>query len=271
MEARFAEDSTAFWRDVDAIEKESDGLLCFAARDLQTGATLRRNADLRCQTASVIKLPILVHVGMSVEEGALDWTEPLTLTNEEKVDGSGILTQLTAGLTLSMRDICVLMTVLSDNTATNMVIERLGVGPINQRMRDLGLPVTTCFRKSYHEDTPESAPYGLGVTTPEEMLQLMESVATRQLGRGPMCDQLVGILKAQQYRDCIPRLLPAEWTYAGKTGAIDAARNDVGLIVTDTGERYVLALFCQGLKAVLWTADNPGMVALARLARRILA
>ena len=155
--------------DVEQIERDCGGVLCFAFHDFQTGKTLRYRADDRCKTASIIKFPMLVHVAMAVQEGELSWTEPLTLTDTEKVGGSGVLTQLTQGLTLSLRDVCVLMTIVSDNTGTNMIVERLSVAPINARMRSLGLPVTTLFRKVYSEDTPESKPYGLGVTTPEEM------------------------------------------------------------------------------------------------------
>ena len=134
------------------IEAESGGRLCFAYRDLQTRETLRYRADLRCKTASVIKLPILVHVALAVREGSLSWNDKLTLTDKEKVGGSGVLSHLQAGLSLKLRDACVLMTIVSENTATNMILERLGIAPINARMRQLGLPLTTLYRKieEYH-------------------------------------------------------------------------------------------------------------------------
>ncbi len=270
IQSRFAGDDATFQADVAEIERTSGGQLCFVARDLQTGATLMRNAERKCKTASVIKLPILVHVALAVHEGELSWEEPLTLTDEEKVGGSGVLTQLTAGLHISLRDVCTLMTVVSDNTGTNMVIERVGIESINARMRSLGLPVTTCFRKAYSPDTEESKPYGLGVTTPAEMLRLLTLLTEGKIGNAEISQDILKIMEGQHYRDCIPRLLPEEWKYAGKTGAIDPVRNDVGLVTTPTGDRYALSLFCQDLPIVQWTADNPGMIALARLARRIL-
>src|SRR5262245_46675346 len=127
----------AMLRALETIEKECGGTLCLAARDLQTGETWARNADRNCRTASVIKLPILVHVALAVREGSLSWDETLTLTDGEKVGGSGVLTQLTAGLPLRLRDVCALMIIVSDNTGTNMVIERVGVAAINARMRAL--------------------------------------------------------------------------------------------------------------------------------------
>ncbi len=272
-----------------ALEAECGGTLHFAVADVQTGQTLRYHADTKCKTASVIKLPILVHVALCVQEGSLSWDEKLTLTDGEKVDGSGILTQLSAGLQLSLRDICTLMTIVSDNTATNMMIERVGVEAINRRMRGMGLSVTTCFRKAYSPDTDASRAYGLGVTTPDEMLNLITRIAKNEMGYKvgdaaadraeggsaqpegeAVCADLRRVLAAQYYRDGIPRLLPEDWKYEGKTGAVDAVRNDVGLVTTPDGKTYVLALFCQNLPLVQWTSDNPGLLALARLAKRLL-
>ncbi|HLI48404.1 MAG TPA: serine hydrolase [Chthonomonas sp.] len=268
--ARLVVPDERFWADIAAIERASTGVLCFAAEDLQTGAIVQYNAEHKCRTASVIKLPILVHVGLSIEEGRLAWDEPLVLTDAEKVPGSGILSQLTAGLRLTLRDVCVLMIVLSDNTATNMIIEHVGgVNPINERMRSIGLEITTCFRKVYARDALPN-PYGLGVTTPWEMLRLLEMIARGKLGSEALCEEFLAILSKQHYRDCIPRYLPEEWRYAGKTGSIDEARNDVGIVTDAEGNRFALALFCQELQVVRWTADNPGEVALARLSKRLL-
>lgn len=252
------------------LEQQCGGTLHFAVRDLQTGQSIRHRADDPCKTASVIKFPILVHVALAVREGSLQWDELLTLTNEEKVDGSGVLTHLTAGLQLSLRDVCTLMTIVSDNTGTNMVIEKLGTEPINARMRELGLSITTCFRKAYAPDTEASKVYGLGVTTPNEMLELLTMVANDQIGDAATSAEIRKIMESQFYRDAIPRFLPEEWTYQGKTGSVNPVRNDVGIIQTPEGQRYALALFCQDLPMIQWTADNPGLLALAHLAKRLL-
>ncbi len=252
------------------LERECGGTLHFAVKDLQNGDMAVWNSSHKCKTASVIKLPILAHVAYCVREGSLTWEEPLTLTDAEKVDGSGVLTQLTAGLQLSLRDVCALMTIVSDNTATNMVIEHVGVDAINARMRSFNLPITTCFRKAYSPDTEASKEYGLGVTTPEEMLRLLVRLADNESGDESTNKDILNILAGQFYRDAIPRLLPADWKYMGKTGAIDAVRNDVGLVESGDGNRYALALFCQNLPVVQWTADNPGLLALAKLTHRLL-
>jgi beta-lactamase class A len=268
--SQFSDEDAQFHSDVAAIERECGGVLSFAARDLQTGATLRYQADRKCKTASVIKLPILVHTALSVAEGKLRWDDKLTLTEAEKVPGAGVLTQLTAGLQISLRDVCMLMIILSDNTGTNMVLEHVGIAPVNDRMRALGLPITTCFRKGYAPDEDPANPYGWGVTTPEEMLQLLTMLAESKVGDSTISAEIVSFLAEQHYRDSIPRFLPTDWKYAGKTGGLDQVRNDVGLVTTSDGERYALSLFCQQIPTVLWTPENPGELALARLARLML-
>ena len=255
---------------MEAIERESGGTLCLTVHDLSGGHSLRYHGDRRCRTASVIKLPMLVHTAMAVAEGTLSWSDRLRLTNAEKVGGSGVLTQLTDGLELTLRDVCVLMTIVSDNTATNMLIEHLGVAPINTRMRSLGLPLTTLYRKSYTADTEESRPYGLGMTTPDEMADLVRMLAEGHVGSAEVSAEILSILGGQTLRDTIPRALPAEWKYAGKTGGIDGVRNDVALVTAPDGAQFALALFCQDLTDLQWTPDNAGLLALTRVTHRLL-
>jgi len=247
------------------------GTLCLCAVDLATGDAVRYRADLRCRTASVIKLPILVHVAMAVAEGALSWSDRLILTDAEKVGGSGVLTQMTAGLALTLRDACVLMTIVSDNTATNMLIEHLGVAPVNSRMRSLGLPLTTLYRKSYTPDTEESKPYGLGMTTPAEMADLLRMLAEGRMESSEVSKEVLEILSGQTLRDSIPRGLPEGWKYAGKTGGIDGVRNDVGLVTSTDGGKFVLSVFCQDLPDLRWTPENAGLLAISGVTRRLTA
>lgn len=264
---------SALHADILAIERGCGGQIGLAMRDLQTGETIAYHADRNARTASVIKFPILVHVALAVREGALAWNEPLTLTDADKVAGSGVLTALSEGLTITLRDACTLMTIVSDNTATNLVIEYVSVDAINARMRALGLPRTTLFRKVFASGppiSPANARYGLGVTTPREMLRLLTELAQGTLGDAATSADILGILSAQQLLNNISRLLPSDWKYAGKTGSLDHVRNDVGLVTAPDGRRFALALFCQNLPDILWTADNPGHLALAHLARRLL-
>ena len=252
-------------------EEQCGGEISLLIKDLGSGEIVASaHPDRTCKTASVIKFPLLVHVALEVEQGRLHWDETLTLTDSEKVGGSGVLTSMTAGLNLSVRDLCVLMTVISDNTATNMIIEHVGIEPVNQTLRDLGLPKTTLNRKSYAPDTPQSKKYGLGMATAREMCRLIELLHKGEIGSPATSADILKIMEGQRYRDGIPRYLPADWVYEGKTGAIDHVRNDVARVITPDGRAYACAIFVQNLKQILWTPDNLGYYAIANLSKILL-
>jgi beta-lactamase class A len=177
---------------------------------------------------------------------------------------------LTAGLTLSLRDACYLMTVLSDNTATNMVIDRFGMEAINTRIRALGFTHTTLLRRAFTPETAASRQFGLGVTTAREMGHLLGRLARKEIGNEKVSADILTILAAQQDRAAIPRYLPEGWQYAGKTGCIKHLRGDVGIVTAPDGGQYILALFCSEIPAVNWTVDNFGLLTMAQLSRALL-
>jgi beta-lactamase class A len=252
------------------LERESGGRIAFVCHDLQTDELIAHRADERVSTASVIKLPMLVHIALEAAGGRLDWSEPLALGEPVKVPGSGILKELSAGLALSVRDLCVLMTALSDNTATNMLIDRLGLEAINAGLAALGLTQTRLLRRAFTPDTPASLPFGLGVTTARELAGLLARIARGQLPDRAAAEAVQAILATQQDRAAIPRLLPPGWQYAGKTGAIEQLRADAAILTGPDGRQLVLAAFCADLPRVDWSVDNPGLLAIARLAQRLV-
>lgn len=253
-----------------AIERDSGGQISAALYDFQSGDTIGYHADRPVKTASVIKLPILVHVALCVAEGSLRWDMPLRLTDAEKVGGMGVLREMSDGVTLPLRDVCYLMTAISDNTATNMLIEQIGIEPINRRIRALGLERTTLLRKAFSPDTPASLPYGLGVTTASEIVGLLRMIADDRIGDHAAAAEVLRLLALQQDVHAMPRYLPHDWRYAGKTGRLDDLRNDAGIVTAPDGRRWALALFCQELPQIVPTADNPALIAIARLARALL-
>ena len=256
--------------DIRAIESESGGGVSLAARELCSRETFRYHADRKCKTASVIKLPILVHTAIAVRDGTAGWDDTVTLTDECKAGGSGVLPKMTVGLKITLRDLCMLMTIISDNTATNMVIDHVGREAINTSMRKLGLPITNVNKKAYAPPTEESREFGFGVTTPDEMIDLLTMIAEGKVGDEATSRTVLEFLDAQQGRNTIPRFLEKGWKYAGKGGAIDNVRKDVGLVTSPDGRRYALAIFSHDLPNARWTVDHPGMLACARAARRIL-
>jgi beta-lactamase class A len=264
------------------------GMVALYAHNLKTGETASIRPDEPVQTASVIKMGILLDAAEQIRAGKASFDEKLVLTKENQVQGSGVLGQLTAPLTLTLRDILHLMVVLSDNTATNVAIDRLGLAHIDATLVAAGLKQTVLYKKVYVAAAgpmPADQPkFGLGKTTAREMGALMERFAECRLsldnaaplpGDGPLCGAILHMLRQQQDRDDLPRYLEALDTsehgsaIANKTGALDRVRNDVALIATKNGP-VVIAGFTWANEDQRWTGDNEAQKTLGKLAEAIV-
>jgi beta-lactamase class A len=275
-----------------AIADAHRGKVAVYAHDLRTGQTAALQPDVPVKTASVIKLGILLDAAEQIRAGQASFDDKLTLTKENQAPGSGVLGQLTPPITLCLRDVLHLMVVVSDNTATNMAIDRLGLEHINQTLREAGLKQTVLYKKVFVPATePMSAEqrqgvaqFGLGKTTAREMASIMERFAECRLaldggaakpGDGMLCGSMLHMLREQQDRDGIPRYLESLDTgahgsaIANKTGALDQVRNDVALIATKDGP-IVIAAFTWDNADQRWTGDNEGEKTLGRLAAAIV-
>ena len=146
------------------------------AKNIDTGATFTLAGDEPVQTASTIKIAVMVEAFARVAEQKAKWTDELVLTREKKVGGAGILPEFSDGLRLTVRDAVTLMMILSDNTATNLVIDTLGADAVNARMEALGLNETRLMRRvfgggeSAEGKKEENKRFGLGRTSPREMV-----------------------------------------------------------------------------------------------------
>jgi beta-lactamase class A len=264
------------------------GTVTLFARNLKTGQTAALKPDELVKTASVIKLGILLDAAEQIRGGRAKLEEKLVLLRSNQVEGSGVLGLMDTPLELTLRDTLTLMVVLSDNTATNMAIDRLGLQHINATMASAGLKDTYLYKKVY---VPASGPmpadqpkFGLGKTTAREMASLMTDLAECRLandghgpqpGDGPICGAMLHMLRSQQDRDSLPRYLETLDTgehgsaIGNKTGALDAVRNDVALIATRNGP-VVIAAFTQENADQRWTGDNEAEQTLGKLAKAIV-
>jgi beta-lactamase class A len=267
------------------------------------GEEIQIDADTPVQTASVIKLGILYEAMVAVREGRAHWDEKIELKPGDAVPGSGVLTFLDAPLTLTLKDVLTLMVILSDNTATNLAIDRFGIAKVNARMESLGLQQTHLYKKVFKPaegPMPADQPkFGLGKTTPREMATLMTDIGECKLRRQvyplppgasasvlpflPMddadkavCGVALKMLKGQFSRETIPRFLPngGDQSVASKTGSLDAVRNDVAIVMgRDAGGipvPMVLSIFTYENADHGWTVDNEAEVEIAKLARVIV-
>ena len=246
------------------------GTVGLAAIDLRTGATLAIRGDEPFPAASVIKVPVLVELFHQVHEGRIRLDDPLVLLEADKKPGSGILQFLTAPHQLTVRDAAFLMIALSDNTATNLILDKIGVRNVALRMDSLGLRRTRIFRKVFSSEPalePDSAArYGLGMTTPLEMARLFALLYRGEAVSPEASREMLALLKAQFYRDRIPRLLPPGTEVAHKDGSLDATRNDCGIVFA-RGHDFVLCIFTTGNRDRSWRLDNEAHLLIAELAR----
>jgi beta-lactamase class A len=248
------------------------GKVAVAVKHLGTGAAFTYRAGEPMPTASLIKLAVMVEAYRQAEAGRIDLAKPLTLRKEDQVPGSGILTQLTPGATLSLRDAVRLMIALSDNTATNLVLDQIGLEATAATMERLGCPNTKIHSKVFRRETsiaPErSARFGLGSTTAAEMVHLLEALHRRELVNPAASDAMLGHLKACADRFKFPRFLPPGTAVAFKTGEVDTVRTAAGILYTPSGP-IALCVLTEENEDRRWVPDNAGDLLCARIAQAV--
>ncbi len=255
------------------LAKAHKGRVAIAVKHLGTGEGYYLDADEPMPTASLIKLAVMVETYQQAAEGRVKLTDMVTLHKEDKVPGSGILTDhFSAGTTFPLRDAVHLMIVYSDNTATNLVLDRIGLRSTAERMEALGFPNTKIHSKVYRRDTsvfPErSKRWGLGSTTAREMVGLLEKLHEGKLVSPEACKEMLEHLKKCEDRDKFPHLLPPKTVVAHKTGSLDAVRTDAGIIYTPGGPVAVCVLTADNADH-RWEVDNAGNVICAKVAKEV--
>lgn len=245
------------------------GKVSLFAKNLDTGETYALNADERVRTASTIKIAVMIEAFARVAEGKAKWTDEVVLTKEKKVSGSGILGELSDGLKLTLRDAVNLMMILSDNTATNLVLDVLTTDAVNARMESLGFKQIKIMRKvgsggeSMAGKDPENKKYGLGMATPREMVLVMEKLERGEIVSPAVSKEMIELMKREQGRNAIGRSL---WNVpmASKYGALDRLRSAVGILYTRNG-RIAMAVSCDDMPETIWSVDNPAYLLISRL------
>lgn len=243
------------------VEAGLDGVLGLAFKDLETGRTLFLHERETFPQASSIKIAVLYEVFKQAEEGRLSLDEFIPLEDGRKVGGSGVLVHLgRPRLSLSVRDLAVLMIVLSDNTATNLLIDKVGMDAVNARLDRLGLRRTRLRRKMM--DLQAAAEGRENVSTPFEMMTLLERIWKPGSLAEPYRQGLLDILALPKDLPGPLRFgVPEDVAVAEKPGELEAVRCDSGLILLP-GRPYVLSVMTTYLKR-----DADGNPAIARVSR----
>lgn len=271
-------------RPLEAAIREFDGLVGIFARNLRSGEEIAINADMRFPTASAIKTAVMLEAYHQAADGTVPLDAEMTLNDADKVGGSGVLSGMSGGLRLKVRDLVHLMIVLSDNTATNMLVNRLGTKRIDDRLDSYGLREVRLFRPTFRDGKADVLPelereFGLGMSTPREMGKLMALIAEGRAVNAHASKEMLATLRKQQDRGMIPRLLPSGAQVGNKTGTDSeklpdakgrhgAIRTDAA-IVTSGDAQYVVTIFVRRGGDTRGGVDNAGVLIGAKLSRMV--
>lgn len=249
------------------------GTVGLFAKDLKSGETLSIRGGEPFPSASIIKVPILVELFHQIQKGPLKLTDPVIMLASDQRPGSGVLQFLSTPHTLTIGDAALLMTILSDNSATNLIIDKIGIRNVNARMDSLGLRQTRLHAKvflgsSTTIDTAATRRWGFGVTTPEEMGTLFEKLYHGTAASPESSKQMIEMLRRNFDYEEIPRLLPAGVGVAHKTGKLNDSRSDCGIVYNKTRD-YVLCIFTANNQDTSWKIDTEARVTIGEIARMV--
>lgn len=273
----------------------TEGRFACYVHHLDSGAGATIDADEHFPAASLIKIPIMLRLLEQAQLGEISLADSVRLTDWHKTGGAGIVQFFQDGQALTLMDACTAMIALSDNTATNMLLDVTGIAPVNTLLDQLGCPGTRLHRYLGKPEMP--GPPGPSQVVPEEMGRLLERLVRRASLTPEYCDLALTMLRRQTHRALIPRYLPEGTDVAHKTGSLNGVRHDAGIIWlpeaplahapdrnahaghpradpmarptggSPTGSPLVFVGMSKEVADLRWTVENEAEVAIARAAR----
>ena len=258
---------------IEAELKSYDGTMGLYIDDLK-GNVITRFPDEKFETASTIKVYILAALFDAIEQGKASLHDMLTCEERFWIDGSGILGSLEVGTTLSVKNVATLMIIVSDNIATNMLIDYLGIDKINDCIQKLG-----CKDTKLHNVLDFAKYHQLGTTTPRDYASMFVRIQNRTLVSPEASEQMWQILYQQHYNSMIVKSLPQFYVdpdnydeqlfwFASKSGSMNACRNDGGIITTPYGS-YVIVMLNKDFSDKQYYPEHPATVFGSRVSRLI--
>ncbi|QHQ61347.1 serine hydrolase [Anaerocolumna sedimenticola] len=251
-----------------------NGLMGVYVNDFK-GNKVEINTEEKFETASCIKTFILGTLFDEVEKGNKSLTDILTYTKENEIDGSGVLRSLDFGVQLTAKNMATLMIIVSDNAATNIMIDYLGLETINNFIKSHGFMDTVLHNKINFVMYDQ-----LGTTTPKDYGRIFELICKEELISTNASRQMLEIFKKQHYNSTLTKSFPQyfldsedtgeeELIYvASKSGSMNACRNDGGIISTPY-DKYVIVLFNKNFTDPIYYPDHPATVFSSKVSRLI--
>ena len=244
-----AEKQHALWQklqeELQAVDQKLDGVMGLAVKDLTSGETYFIRGDEIMPQASSIKIAVLADLYLQAQQGKLKFTEEYVVRKEDLVTGSDIMLGLTPGVTrLTLRDLATMMVAVSDNSATNVLIRRLGIENVNAMLEGLGLHATRLRREMM--DLKAAGEGRENVSTPREMMTLLETIYGGKLLNKEMTADFLKMLSTHKESSLLQGL-PDDVVAASKPGELEAVRNDSGIVLLK-GRPYILCVMTTYLK-----------------------
>ena len=209
-------------------------------KDLETGWELSYGKNQPFPSASLVKIPLMAACFLAANQGRIKLNRNIALKSVDKLTGSGVLKNMPAGTTFSVQRLIGLMIYDSDNTATNIVTNLLGIDYLNSTFKAFGLKDTELSRKIADYQLRDK---GIeNYTTAQDMALLLENIYRGALGNKYVSDQCISMLKLTRMNDRIPKYLPVEITVAHKTGLENGVCHDVGIVFTRKGNFLICVL-----------------------------
>ncbi len=225
-------DTAALKLRLDSIAATHHGIVGYSVIDVDNNVRLSSRGDEKFPTASLIKVPILVAVYDLVAKGQLSLDDPITVLKIDQVPGSGVTQYLHNGAILTVRDAAWLMITISDNTATNLLLDRIIIRRVWNKMDSLGLRDTRIHSKSFLRVSSiamdSSVKYGLGVTTPNEMARLFQLLAQGKAVNPSADSAMLDILEHNENNEKLQRYVYGVRA-AHKSGETDQVRTECSL------------------------------------------
>jgi beta-lactamase class A len=231
--------------EISGVDQNLDGVMALALKDLTSGETFFIHGDEIMPQASSIKITVLANLYLQAQQGKLKLMEEYTVRKEDLVDGSDIMLGLTPDVTkLTLRDLATMMVAVSDNSATNVLIRRVGMENVNAMLDSLGLHSTRLRRQMM--DLKAASEGRENVSTPREMMTLLEKIYSGKLLNKEMTADFIKVLSTHKESSLLQGL-PDDAVAANKPGELEAVRNDSGIVMVKN-RPYILCVMTTYLK-----------------------
>lgn len=264
-------DTSSLHRRLDSLARAHKGQLAYTVHNIDTGERFELRGDEPFPTASLIKVPILVTLYDLVEKKSISLDDPIRVLRIDKVPGTGVLQHLHDGIEITVRDAAWLMGTISDNTATNLLLDKVAMRRVWDKMDSLRLPRTRVHAKSFQRFTSiamdSSVKYGLGVTTSNEMSRLFALLADGKAVSPAADSAMLKLLENNTNNEQMRRFAPGV-TMATKDGAGDQVRTECALFRLQS--RVVACVLTNLNQDRGWTIDNEAQVTLANFGKAIV-